>query len=78
MICAIASIRQVAPGMAMVGVSGTRSKIATCLWVSAPTRKRADCIGCGTAILVGDTAYRPTRDTDYRMRRLCEECVEID
>jgi hypothetical protein len=55
-----------------VDVSGSLSET---LWARCKVRKPHVCLRCDTSILVGDVAYRPLLDTDYRMRRICDDCA---
>lgn len=71
-------VRDVAPvseGLIFVRVTGTSSAVTACLWTRGTARKRHQCVVCMCRIERGDHAYRPTRDTDYRMARLCEVCA---
>lgn len=63
-------------GLVRVAVTGsTRSRKVT-LWVRAKARKPHRCVRCQGDIRVGDHAFRPMDNTDYRMDRLCESCLE--
>jgi RNase P subunit RPR2 len=72
----IEDVEVVAPGMAQILVSGSRSRRLHTLWAQTKLRKRTTCVGCQRPLAPGDEAYRTMHDTDYRMHRLCTGCIE--
>lgn len=55
----------------------TRSRRQT-LWTRAITRKEHFCWNCGQKFQSGAEMFRPTIDSDYRMKRLCEDCLILE
>lgn len=73
----VVHIAYVAPGIRRVTVAGTASRATEALWTAGSARKPHTCVRCTLDIDVGRLAFRPVRDTDYRMRRLCGMCADL-
>lgn len=59
------------------GLVGLSSEYGRQLWASCKMRRQHKCEVCERSFPIGSKMYRPVKDDHNRMKRICEECVQL-